>query len=961
MRLAAAVSICALATSLVAVGARADDAPRRPLVVPPLFDGQDVGFAGEERDGTRRIIAYGVRVLLRPDGEVSVATELLPYGKAIQSIELPERLGSGFLFAASALGRTALWRAESFHGPLTPVGELDFESERIVAGFDRIYVQARRTGEWAALDVQTGRARDRGTLPPSPSYGAMAFADPWFGAVEVPVRGLLATFDAGASWHELGLVGTNVTAAEGRLLVSTAERTYGVEPDGRVHPLPSGSEVADGRAAPSARVRRGGPLGPLPLDVAVLRGYPDSETTAVVAARGALARVRLTDGRVLALRERVLPPTAECSGIPLGRGFGFVCAEPGGRTEIYAFERPLALRRVHAFEEPRFVSASGNGGLVVRGPCGQRAPAAPARYCIRTPQGRWFEVPMPSGAGTERVVALADGRAAVLFPPGRGRPGKLALVDEIGTVSTVPLTISARDEALRALVSEGFWMDGFVQNDAGLLSGWAVGRGAFTGIRIALDGAVTSGPLQHGIEDALISGERALVLGPSGIAEQSSDGGFSWSDADLPATVELDRGRGERITTPGEQGCSAVGCAFLGWLRIGWNGAESPRPLAMAKRPNPTALPQPGGGRWTLSCTPTGVASRPALPLVARRGAPTGVTAHAHAPWLPLLEVPAPTIGRDSVGLDTGTEAELVQLRAYLWAPRHAPLGRQGTFLVRAADRFQVQSGVWSTTPSASPWPDLDQAAEAFGYEGAGASSWRLALDPSGRGGVLAVSYRGTTDLYIVEENRPIRAIGNAPRQGIGSLTSAVRLGPVWHVATQQDARTFRIFALEANGPRLVGEYRDVPFGRVGAPVLVRSTRGESLGIWMRSAHWYVFPIDPRTGASDAGIEIPARALARLPRVCGEDEEGFLLEGRLGLEPYVDFPGNEGEISARAVEGRFIATPYGVCVQSLAAQADRAIRTTPARSTSASARAETVPLVLTDRAEGGRRFEFRCQ
>src|SRR5690606_40162138 len=98
MRWAAAVSTFALVTSLVATGARASDAPRRALLVPPL-DGPDVVAVGEERDGTRRLIAYGVRVLARPDGEGAGATELLPVGKRGLAVRLPQPRGSGLLFA----------------------------------------------------------------------------------------------------------------------------------------------------------------------------------------------------------------------------------------------------------------------------------------------------------------------------------------------------------------------------------------------------------------------------------------------------------------------------------------------------------------------------------------------------------------------------------------------------------------------------------------------------------------------------------------------------------------------------------------------------------------------------------------------------------------------------------------------------------------------------------------------
>ena len=60
------------------------------------------------------------------------------------------------------------------------------QEERLIAGFDRVYAQAKRSGEWGALDPATGKGLDLGSLPRSPNYGSMVFADEWFGAVELP-------------------------------------------------------------------------------------------------------------------------------------------------------------------------------------------------------------------------------------------------------------------------------------------------------------------------------------------------------------------------------------------------------------------------------------------------------------------------------------------------------------------------------------------------------------------------------------------------------------------------------------------------------------------------------------------------------------------------------------------------------------------------------------------------------
>jgi hypothetical protein len=934
--------------------------PRPVKLVPPL-EGPDVITVAVERDGTRRLISRGLRVLVTTEGEVTVGNQPLPAEKSSVSVELPQRFGGGYLFASAVSGRTALWKARSWAAQLEPFADIDFEVTRIVPGFDRIHLQARRTGEWAALDAETGAGLDRGNLPASPTFGAMAFVDSWFGAVELPVRGTVVSFDAGASWHPLGMDVTSLGIAEGALVLGSERAPQLLAADGRLRPS-SGRPVATEASGP-ARVLREGALGRLPLRTAVLRGIPDGQA-AVVLSHGVLARVRLSDGRVLSETARAVPATRECSGARVRDGFGFVCGEARGATEIYSFDSERGLRLVERFDEPRLVAASDNGGLVIAGGCGSSATAAAATrsHCIVTPSGKRFEV-SASARGLDRVVALADGRAALIEPPNGDSRGSIRVVDASGKSQAFELVPDPEAENAGSLLKGGFWMQGFVEKARGVLSGWIVGRGSFVGVRVALDGKLRMGSVQRSIESALPSGRHALVLGVSGIAEQTSDGGFTWTDADMPSSVDSDADRAQATAPELEQGCSLVGCVFRRWVRVGWDSFGG-KLRSSPPRPPPTVLPSPGGGRWHLECARTG-ASPPALPTVARRG--YGTTAEVPSPWLPLREAAAPSLSQGRVGIDVGTEMELVQLRAYLFGAKAADFPKNAAFLLRVVDRYRTAGGIWSTAASASPWGDLEQALAAFGYEGDGPAGWRLALDPSGTAGVLSVNSRGTTDLFLLERDRAVRRIPNVARHGLGVVTSAVRIGATYYVATLIDTRTFRVFALEAGTPRLVGEYHDVPLGASGPPVLVRTTRHGGLGLWARGAGWYVFAIDERTGASSPAIEIAPRSLATVPRVCSEDEEGFLLEGPVGLEPIVEW-NTAARVSALAVEGRFVVTAAGVCVRELAAQADRAmgasarapreIAQQPAAERK-EPRAE-VPLVLSDRGELGRRVEFRC-
>jgi hypothetical protein len=302
-------------------------------------------------------------------------------------------------------------------------------------------------------------------------------------------------------------------------------------------------------------------------------------------------------------------------------------------------------------------------------------------------------------------------------------------------------------------------------------------------------------------------------------------------------------------------------------------------------------------------------------------------------------------------------------MHAYTWGPKGVDFSRAGRLQVSVLDPFRVRSGVWSSLPSPSPWADPAQVAEVFGYERSSPPAWQITLDPSGRAGVLSVTARGATELFAVEENRALLPLGNATRQGMGTVFSAVRLGATYYVLAQEEQSSLRLFMLDSGQARLVGQYADVAQGARGlSSALVRSVRGDALGIWTRGAGWFVFPVDARSGAVGSAIEVSASELSRLPRSCAPDEEGYLLEGPVGLDPYAEFPGDDParKTSARSFEGRFIVSEHGICVSALAARSERPVqRGAPPRPNERPANPR-VSLTIQDYAEGGRRWGFRC-
>jgi len=948
-----------------------------PRLFPPL-QGPAVSVVGEDKDGSKRIVSYGLRVLSRPNGALELANEYLPSARSVHSLELPARLGGGFLFYVQSSNATLFFRARSFAGDLEPFARLDFEAEQVIAGFDRLYVLARRPERIVALDAEHGTAESLGSLPASPSYGKMAFVDGWFGALTVPLRGALASFDAGVSWHSLGMTPTSIEGHDGALRLTgpdgvldldrTGTFTRQDQPTFAVRENPVAQALRAGSAG-QGDARSSERLGRDALKLAVLRGFRAADGSLLVANAGTLLRIRASDGKLLESDEHAYPGGGECSALNYGPSSGFVCNDGANQTALYVFEPPFAMRRVRTFVGARYVAASGNGALVIRGSCAANADL-PGSYCIAGKSGAFNEIRVRGDLGAERVVALADGRVAVIVPPRLGASGFLSLIDERGGEQRLPLKLPSAASA--GLLEKGLWLDGFVETavapttptasstkPSSALGGWVVGNEPFAGVRVALDGSVTLGRPESGIDRALLSANHALLVGRTGRTRESSDGGFEWTDVELPS--EFDAGR-ELRDDARLQGCSEIGCAFAGFVRVGFRSGSAVPRLRIARLPDATRLLQPGGSRWLLRCEATGEASEAALPPISRgRASGRADDDPPGAPWAPFLELPPPALGAGEIGYDAASvDSEGAVFRAYAWGERGADWARTGHLQLRLLDRFQVRRGVFQSAVTRSPWADAAAAAEAFGFDASGnPTSWRAVLDLNQRAAAVLVSSRGLLDLLLFEEGKTVTRLPNAGRLGFnfGMLSSVAKLSDAWYLASLNENRSFILSKMTGGRVERLAEYAD-PGHDVNSATLVHSVRGEELGIWVTGRGWYLFPIDAVSHALGAPLSLSPAELAAMPPPCVPDADGFLLSGAPSLEPNLRFSAANEALSVRRVEAQFIWSARGLCTRALAAETDAPHPR--AAGGAVSALTASVPLTVSERRPQGRRWGYVC-
>jgi hypothetical protein len=527
------------------------------------------GPAGSEAqigpDGRRSFILRGMRWVDHPDGSIERAREVFQE-EDVKAIELPARLGKGYLFYVTSGSGTSMWRADTWTGDLRPLGRVDPPVSSLISGFDRLYLASATSHTLRAIDPWTGKALDLAPLPHAAAYGDMVFADAWHAVVLAGVRGGLATFDAGETWHPLAApdaIAELKLAPSGSVLVGTEDGQFQLDAAGRlVQTSARGSDAlfrdADRfirypreafPAAPAPGAKPPPALGRRPLRAAVVRGFPDTPNTAVVIERGRLGRVRLDDGAVLS--SEPFSGRTPCRGVALGLGFGFVCGDAHGPTDVYAY-RHGRLELDLTLSGPHSVRSSGNGALVLGAPCSQvrrdraerSAPATPAagaelrvsRYCVRQVSGELFDVRVRGDVGSERITALRDGRVAVLIPPRAGAAGRLSIVSASGTSGSDLELVPDSGPGAR-LVRFGLWLDDVWEVEDGVLGAWVVGARAYVGVHVDLKGVVRIGHLQEGVDETSFYGPHALQLAASASVRESSDHGFEWRVSELPGAL----------------------------------------------------------------------------------------------------------------------------------------------------------------------------------------------------------------------------------------------------------------------------------------------------------------------------------------------------------------------------------------------------------------------------------------
>ncbi len=1066
------------------VGAGADPTVRPARLFPETVDERT--SYGTEAGGGTRLIVSGLRIVSSSKGAIVAAEDRLP-GPPQITMPLPERLGGGFLFVIG----TTLWRTDRWLGPAKPIFTSPQAVHAVMPGLDRVYL-LHGPGAVIALDGRSGQVLDLGPWPSSPFVADYAAADGWRAAAVADMRGVVATFDAGATWRTLSLpmqasqvVASGDSIAIGGLDAARADTWYELRADGSVTRLGSppreakatitGALVPKGAPPPPVRPKVVTPpppppaptedkddlaaktFGKRPLAAAIEDGWPLTDGTAVVARDGSLARIRLVDGALTELVRDAFPlKSARCHPVSLARksnagAFGFVCGEPRGATVLYAYEPVRGqLVELKRFDKPRVVVSSGNGALTVRGPCAEdgdppppprpdvlklekekpgekakdeplsksveepaRAPAPELHpYCVYGHDDAWREIHVRGDIGGERVVVLSDGRIAVISPPqGAGAPARLTILDANRRATTVPITFPRVTSDVGRVLRLGLWLDGFEERRAGVLGGWIEAGGTMLGIELALDGKATLGAFLRDAGMPFVSGRYGLGWTASRLGYETTDGGMTWTNIEVPEPLvpaaKVDR-----------RACGPVGCLAQGWLRVGWGEAKNATPQAA---PPPYRVASSSSStQLQLACEP--LATMPPHATVARPTPTTpttiaggriqlGSTSFASPPVLggfnglselpPFFSHAAPALRDSERGINVDVRDLLGELRedgrferlssggsiarVYGWGPRTGDWDTLGRWQVKWQSPFFGWPDIRSSLQARPPPLVVDATRPAaFGSQASLASSnFQLVPGDDASHALLVARRPSRSDvlLYELDSDRAPVEIRRADGEPWNEIEGSVRAAGLWFVATPSPASSSTLATLiwQVEGgvarelvrvPRTLNTATPSRRGR-----LARRSDGRAIALVSdgrqtlerAAATRWALPIDLETGALGEPESLGYVDLAeRTVDACSDDLVGWVFDTTTqGVSIRLRLPHGGGALSSPLA--RIRQTSSRVCIERLAGSFDGAhdgtspLATGPASASRTRGTASSRPGELYVAASSnGTRFPLRC-
>jgi len=1081
---------------LTGIGASAEPTIRGARLLPENVD-ENGGYGSEPGGGVRAITA-GLRVVTTREGAVLASDERLPQAPQL-TVPLPERLGGGFLFV---LG-TTVWRADHWLDPARPVFTSPQAIQAILPGLDRVYLRAQNS--YLAIDGRTGKVLDLGPWPATPHVSGYAAADGWRAVAITDLRGLVATFDAGATWRALDLpIEPRYVSVSGDSLAiagiesTRAEAWFELGADGSIARMSAAPRDAKGKVLmPPAPVRpaHAGPMpgpfpgsitvpmpsltppvpappattrgasspkedvrdeaapdaasrvfGKRPLAAAIEDGWPLTDGTAVVARDGALARVRLSDGALVDVAPNAFPlKPARCHAVSLTRrnalgAFGFVCGEPRGTTVVYAYD-PMQARmtELRRFDRPRVVTSSGNGALAVRGPCAEDgdsssppreptrlelpksdagagattlAPSPPADaarppsihpYCVLGHDNAWREVHIRGDVGAERVIVLADGKIAVVSPPqGENGVARLTLLEN-GRATTLPVAFPKVAADVARVLRLGVWLDGFEERRPGVVGGWVEAGGVMLGIEIASDGTAKIGQLIRDAGMPFVSGRYGLGWTASRRGFETTDGGMTWSNIELPEPL-VPLGKVER------RACGPIGCLAAGWLRVGWGEAKKAAPaaippphrapvavstpqLSLACEPENAAMPTPATShvRATPPSTPATLSPSSSRRVTLAGGGPPVLTMPLGVSDLPpFYAQPGPTLRESERGMPFEVQELLekyVRLgplaRIYAWGPKTGDWDTQGKWIVRWLSPFSGWSDARVSLPALPPAMLLDftKTGSYFGYGGISAYSGYFQLAPGDDAAHAMVFLRRVSRSDVVpfdlEADRAPVEIRRADGEPFVEVESATRASGRWFLATPPapgvPSPVTTIWQVDGSVARELVRVSRTPLdtGRPNTTRLARRSDGRAIGLVVDGqataeratpTRW-VLPIDLESGQLGEPESLGYADLAgRTLEACSDDVVGWVMDASIASSSVrVQLPRGNGSI--HSAHARLRITPSRACIERVAGMFDGQASDRAVLLTRATGRASTAPRageIVATAFSAQARFALRC-